>query len=573
MPSETRFPEDLAEFEEIARQPDQTLIRVRQGSLDASAHVTVQVITADRPFIVETILQIANSLGFLNRGLSHPRPWVTRNEKGLITAFGKNAEKASRESWVRLDLLSPLGVPTDETLPGLERKLKLALDDLTIVSNDVEQMRENIRQVAESAQQETTRQMLIWLSDPSHFLPVGSQTYRITDTGAFWPRSNGLGILNDVVRATRRFHASLLPGEDPEELIVTKDSERSRIRRGGYLDYFGVRIFSQGKVIGEHRFLGLLTSTAYSESIFNVPLLAQKSNKMMEELKYDPESFAGRSLLAAMETFPREELLRATPKELYPILAQVGQPEERRELRMFLRRGRWGRMLTAVIYFPRDRYNTTVREKMIEVLKAATGAKEVEWSLLVSESVLARVYISLRVEEGRQLPHVDPTRLENSIKHATRSWSDRFAEIAERFPSSARGIDFSDAYKEAYTPLEAVTDLAEFNKIQNSDDLGLLIYQPIPPQNGVDFRLKIFRVGAEMKLSELVPELVGFGVDIVDEFPFKVKLRGKPAVVYDFGLSLPAGVSRIEEWPYDDRQKFMSALEASFRFENVTGGQ
>lgn len=566
-----KFPDELADFEEIARLRDRTVVSVFCNNADSSSHVSVRVVTLDRPFIVETILQIANSLNFLNRGLSHPRPWVLRDKKGQFVAFDEERESAERESWVKLDLLSPLGVSPEDSVPALQKKLELALEDLAVASQDMTRIRETIKHAAGKAHDEVTRQMLKWLADPSHFVPVGSRSYAITETGSFLPESGGLGILKDDLRATRRFHASLLPNETAKELIITKDSEKSRIRSGGYLDYFGVRVFRNGKVVGEHRFLGLLTSTAYSESIYNIPLLAEKANLLMNSLGYDPESYAGRSMLAALETFPREELLRATPKELLPILTQVARPEERRDIKTFMRRGRWGRMLTAVIYFPRDRYNTGVREAMIEVLQAATGAKEVEWSLSVSESVLARVYLSVRVEEGKQLPHIDPVRLENSIKQATRSWSDRFAEIAERFPSSARGIEFSDAYKEAYAPLDAVSDLAELNMIGSPKDIGLLVYQPTPPQNEIDFRLKIFRVGATMKLSEIVPKLVELGVEIVDEFPYKVSLRGKPAVIYDFGLCLPQDSPRIEEWSYEDRQEFMVAFKTELSSNTARG--
>ena len=566
-----KFPDELADFEQIARLRDRTVVSVYCDNADSSSHVSVRVVTLDRPFIVETILQIANSLNFLNRGLSHPRPWVLRDEKGQFVAFDEERESAERESWVKLDLLSPLGVSPEDSVPALQKKLELALEDLAVASQDMAKMRETIIMAASQAHDEVSQQMLKWLADPSHFVPVGSRSYAITETGSFLPESGGLGILKDDLRATRRFHASLLPNETAKELIITKDSEKSRIRSGGYLDYFGVRVFRNGKVVGEHRFLGLLTSTAYSESIYNIPLLAEKANLLMNSLGYDPESYAGRSMLAALETFPREELLRATPKELLPILTQVAQPEERRDIKTFMRRGRWGRMLTAVIYFPRDRYNTGVREAMIEVLQAVTGAKEVEWSLSVSESVLARVYLSVRVEEGKQLPHIDPVRLENSIKQATRSWSDRFAEIAERFPSSARGIEFSDAYKEAYSPLDAVSDLAELNMIGSPEDIGLLVYQPTPPQNEIDFRLKIFRVGATMKLSEIVPKRVELGVEIVDEFPYKVSLRGKPAVIYDFGLCLPQDSPRIEEWSYEDRQEFMVAFKTELSSNTARG--
>ena len=49
----------------------------------------------------------------------------------------------------------------------------------------------------------------------------------------------------------------------PNPLMITKANSRSTVHRPVYLDYLGVKRFDKkGKVIGEHRFLGLFTSAA-----------------------------------------------------------------------------------------------------------------------------------------------------------------------------------------------------------------------------------------------------------------------------------------------------------------------
>ena len=59
--------------------------------------------------------------------------------------------------------------------------------------------------------------------------------------------------------------------------MVTKSNARSTVHRPGYLDYIGVKRFdAAGQVCGEHRFLGLFTSTAYSASPSDIPLLRRK---------------------------------------------------------------------------------------------------------------------------------------------------------------------------------------------------------------------------------------------------------------------------------------------------------
>ena len=120
-------------------------------------------------------------------------------------------------------------------------------------------------------------------------------------------------------------------------------------------------------------------------------------------------------------------------------------------------------------------------------------------------------------------------------------------EIAERMDSAQRGVEWSDVYKEEYSPLEAINDLVALNLVAGPQDMAQIMYVPSPPENGVDFRLKMLRVGSEMVLSQMLPHLASLGVDVVDERPFDLELRGTEGHVYDFGLRLPGGPERLDD--------------------------
>ena len=82
---------------------------------------------------------------------------------------------------------------------------------------------------------------------------------------------SGLGILSDYQhRRPQPRHPTVLRGDvrararESELLILTKANSTATVHRGEYLDYVGVKTFDErGNVDGEHRFLGLWTSTAY----------------------------------------------------------------------------------------------------------------------------------------------------------------------------------------------------------------------------------------------------------------------------------------------------------------------
>ena len=56
--------------------------------------------------------------------------------------------------------------------------------------------------------------------------------------------------------------------------MLSKANSRSTVHRNVYLDYVGVKTFdASGEVTGERRFLGLYSSSAYTQSILDIPIL------------------------------------------------------------------------------------------------------------------------------------------------------------------------------------------------------------------------------------------------------------------------------------------------------------
>src|SRR4030095_231828 len=83
----------------------------------------------------------------------------------------------------------------------------------------------------------------------------------------------------------------------PELLVVTKSTARSTVHRPGYMDYIAVKRFNlRGDVVGEHRFLGLYTSTAYNAAPDEIPLLRRKTGNVIRRAHLPPGGHAEKSL-------------------------------------------------------------------------------------------------------------------------------------------------------------------------------------------------------------------------------------------------------------------------------------
>ena len=117
--------------------------------------------------------------------------------------------------------------------------------------------------------------------------------------------------------------------EEPKLLIVTKSTVRSPVHRRVPLDYIGIKRFDRsGKLVGEHRFCGLFTSTAYTQSARTIPYLRRKTDGIIRRAGFDPSSHSGKALVNVLETYPRDELFQID--EDYALSVRAGRAAARR---------------------------------------------------------------------------------------------------------------------------------------------------------------------------------------------------------------------------------------------------
>ena len=160
----------------------------------------------------------------------------------------------------------------------------------------------------------------------------------------------------------------------PELLTITKANSMSTVHRATYLDYVGLKTFdSAGRVTGEKRFLGLFTSAVYNRSPREIPLLRHKIDSVVAHFGLDPASHDGKAVVHVLETYPRDELFQSSVPELIRTVRGIVNLYERQRVRVFLRRDTFGRFYSALIFVPRDRYNTQVRQRMESVINAAAA--------------------------------------------------------------------------------------------------------------------------------------------------------------------------------------------------------
>ncbi len=555
------------------RAPGQHLLRLitpraETDGWTAGGATVVQLVTDDRPFLVDSLTMELDRQGWSLGRLLHPQLVIHRDEAGAIID-GDGIGYA--ESWIAMEVFSPLGVSAAEVSEALLHGLTAALDDTTAAVADWRPMLARAQAAIEELHTagpavarrdvQAALDLLRWLVD-DHFVFLGYREYRI-DGSAFDPvPGTGLGLLR-ADDPPDTFHAVPVAGE-PEVLVVTKDPRRSRVHRNAYLDYLGIRIHDEhGHPVAERRFLGLLAASVYAESVHHIPVLAAKAREIEARVGFEPNSYSGHAVRQAMETCPRDELIQADVDHLVPVVATLALLRGRRAVKAFVRYDRYGRFVTAQVYLPRDRYNTAVRQRISEILLAELGGESLDYQLQVNQSALTRVFFVIRLPAAaRELPRPDVDHLTSLIEAATRTWEDGFYEAAADLPSEQRGVEFSEAYEEATTPQLAVADLAIANQLQADQDLRFALR---PATDGsCDVRLIVFSL-RPLELAQVMPHLSMLGVAVTDERPYEWQLRGRRVLLYDFGLRLPGDAPAVEDWDAVSQDRFVAAFEASWR--------
>ncbi len=565
------------------------LVRVVSPSSDdawsAGARSVVEVVTDDMPFLVDSVTMELRRLDHTVHLVAHPQVWVERTITGELKRVGvPQAEATDRESWMHVEIDRLDAQEATEVVSALQRVLR----DVREAVEDWPKMHARVEEIvaalptadlplpeAEIAQ---SRDFLTWLAD-DHFTFLGYREYALErDAEGFdclrAVPGSGLGILRpdpDMTTAGSRLPAAAsAKAREKTLLVLTKANSRATVHRAAYLDYVGVKVFDDaGEVVGERRFLGLYSSAAYTESVTRIPLLRERVAEVQREAGFEARSHAAKAMLDTLENYPRDELIHTPGDQLAPMAMAVMAARNRRQLRLFARRDTYGRYVSVLVYLPRDRYNTAVRERFADILREQLSAADVEFSARVSESATASVHFVVHPPQGGMVPDVDVADLERRFVEASRSWREDFVtEALARHGQDAgtrlakAGADtLPEAYKAEFSPFIGVLDLERIVTIEGDEGIDLALFEPTGTNRG-DARLKVFRIGPPLSLSHVLPLLSSMGVEVIDERPYELVGLGRSAFIYEFGLSRDGGI------PDERREAFTDALRAAWAGHN-----
>jgi len=514
-----------------------------------SIHTIVEIIVTDMPFLVDSVRMALNKMGITAHLLLHCPIGLQRDKQHTIVSFESNTSKNKEVIKQTVFMIEVDRQTSKLALEQLTVELMSVVNDVSMAVQDWQPMRTRLREIIEefkysqcpisAIQTKQTENFLVWLND-HNFTLMGYRSYSAKGIkGDYrWVADNdsSLGLMKNSKTNRDRVLSNIPPSAREEALshnplMLTKTNSRSRVHRPAYLDYVGIKRFDiDGKVIGEYRFIGLYSASFYNSSATQLPVLEEKINAISKLSGFEPGSHGHKAFLNIIETYPRDELLQGSIKELAKIVLGIFQMQERGISRLFARKDVFGRFISCMVFVPRERYNTQLRKDTQALLKQSFASEEdVEFTTYFSESVYARTHYIVRVKNNNAEYNVKD--IEKNIIELNKSWDDRLAITIRSNHGEAKGKKleqryvnaFPSSYKEYNLPSAALVDIEKLELLNTEHTLDMLFYRPQeegPESKAV--KLKLFHKNEPIHLSAVLPMLENFGLRVIDESPFKI---------------------------------------------------
>jgi glutamate dehydrogenase len=556
-----------------------------------SGGTEIVVINDDMPLLVEAVLATLEGQGLTVGRIDHPIIAVTRDPAGTLTDIGDHAHGRA-ESWISVSALPGRASVDDDALAAqLKRVIGIVVD----VDEDAPAMRERLTGCgadcvsmpdgAGDATADIDRRehsdLFDWLAG-NHFVTLGYE--RITARGGVQER---LGIY----RADDVDPSFPLAGGAGLRPRISRVFVETGIQRSNYPILIQMPTAdADGTPTGEHRFLGVFTSSGLHQTVLDVPALRTKVHEVVRRAGVDEDSYAGRTMVELLQNYPLVEMFQDSTSELSRRVDDMLDAVATRSLRVFLRVNPGGQAATALIYLPRDRYNTASRLALQSEVTRILEASDLEYSARVSERPLAQLQVMVRVdpEVARSWGSVDigsdvQQRMQAALAEAVRSWDERVRElvtasggVTSAVPGPSGRVDtdamlrlissLPDDYKDQRAPTAGVGDLAQVVGLAPGDLAVTLQGRSQDDSASPRWDFTLYLCGESATLTDVLPVLHSLGLDVIDEHPYQlVRPDGADCHVYEFAVALAPGMSVDVATAEDLPERFTEAFTQIWR--------
>ncbi|MFG1418118.1 NAD-glutamate dehydrogenase [Xanthobacter sp. V0B-10] len=534
----------------LARPRGAADVRVFDAGAGSAAITVIEAINDDMAFLFDSVAGELADRKLELKLAAHPIFHVTRDRDGRAAGL---AEPSAREAEDNRESLIHMHVAAIDAAAQAHLKAGIAatLADVHAINEDFQAMRRQVKALAKALRKEKTpyadkdrleaADVLTWLTE-DNFTFLGLRAYALDAAGELVAEpGSGLGVLRDpVVRELRLGDAPVVTTpeiraflEGPQPLMFSKASLRSRVHRRNVMDYVGIKTHDEkGRLTGEVHLVGLLTSTAYTHSVREIPYLRLKAEAVVRGSGLEPESHSARALETALETYPRDDFFQVDVATLAAHARDILSLYDRPRVRVLARLDRFGRFASVLAYVPRERFDAAVRGRIGTLLEEAfEGTVSTCVESFISGVPLIRAHYTVD-RRGGPAPAPDLAALERAVAASTLSWNDRLCAAIAAAPVLAGpdaallrhryGPAFGAGYQAAFDVATALADIERMERLSPERPIAIDFYRRAEdPDTRISLRLLSY--GAPLPLSIRVPMLENMGLKAINERTYRIE--------------------------------------------------
>jgi glutamate dehydrogenase len=514
------------------RKPGTVALKLQSLGGEAGRRVMrLGIVNDDMPFLVDSVAAVVAGHGLTVHRLLHPIVAAKRDGSGTLQQLGEGAA----ESIIYLELDRADARARQELVGEVESVLacvRAAVEDwremLACMRGDAEAL---------AADDAENAELLAWLAD-NHFTLLGHATLdragKVVD-GRGILRGQTLDLWSGGFSETAAEHLA----SDGRRVLILKADRMSPVHRRVPLDVVMVRL-SDG-TLSVHA--GLWTSAALRSPPLEIPVIRQRLMGLDKELGFAPSSHGAKALAHAISTLPHDLLVSFGEAEVRAAALTAMSLADRPRPTLLLLPGALKRHLFAFVWLPRDELTTARRQAIQKMIEEAVLSETSSWSVELGDGELALIRLTMGFDPSRPLP--DVAALDTRLVEMVRGWGPAVeAELAEQVGSGRAtrlALTYLAGAPEAYRTRtgagEAAADILRVNSLMDETDRDVRLFAGERDRPG-QLRLKIYRKGGIVPLSDAVPVLENFGFRVLEEQPTPLG-DGSLGYIHDFLLSLP----------------------------------
>ena len=508
------------------------------GGEAGNRRMRIGIVNDDMPFLVDSVANAVAQKQLTIHRLLHPVVCVTRDDKGELQSVEPLCgDKSRRESMMYLELDRADARGRQELAADLRR----VLGDVRLAVRDWESLQRQMREDAATIDDAEGAALLKWFADGAMTLlgyhvekPYEQPTCALgifSVPGAPTDEGGALGAMRYLERG----------GGVP---LMAKAERQATVHRRVPLDLVVVPVKAGDAVTGIGVHAGLWTSEALRVPPEQVPVLRARLKQLDKDFGFDPKGHSGKALRHAVASLPRDLVIAIDYDDLRQLVMMAMSLADRPRPALVQVRSILKGQLFTFVWLPREELTTARRTAIAMLLENEVGREITSWTVELGDGDLALIRYTQYIDEKAALP--DAAGLDAAVVEMVRGWAPaveaeliegagvaRAARLALTYINS-----FPDGYRARTAPEEGAADILRLSDLADENDRGVRISRLDHDAPG-QLRLKTYRRGALIPLSDVVPVLENFGFRVLEEFP--TALSGGNGYIHDFRVEGGAG--------------------------------